>query len=74
LNTVQFSFESANTKVIHNPQEAPKIAHPEQTPDGEEYICGNPGPEYPDANPGRDQDVSRLDEYHGAMPFARYVG
>jgi len=46
----------------------------EQAADSEEYLCGQPGPAHPYANPGRDQDRSRADECVEATPFARYVG
>lgn len=70
---VSFSFDAPATKVVHNPQEAPKYGPPEQTADGEEYICGNTGPGFPGNNPGRDQDRSRIDEYQSATPCARYI-
>lgn len=74
MNTIPFSFDHDSTKVVHNPQEAPNYGPPSQTADGEEYICGDTGPGFPGNNPGRDQDRSRMDEYQGASPLARYVG
>jgi hypothetical protein len=73
LNTVPFSFDGDLTKVIHGPAEAPKVAPPGQTADGEEYLCGNSGPAFPGNNPGRDQDRNRQCECTPATPFARYI-
>ena len=73
MNEIPFSFTAPSTKVVHNPQAAPEYGPPTQTADGEEYVCGDTGPGFPGNNPGRDQDRSRMDEYQGAQPFARYI-
>jgi hypothetical protein len=79
LNSVPFSFDDPLTKptdtLPHSYEhQGMDVSHPPQTPDGDEYICGDSGPAFPGNNPGRDQDRSRADEYVGAAPFARYVG
>lgn len=70
-NSINFSFDSPLVKPVD--EEAPEVGPPAQDDDSDEYLCGNPGPAHPYANPGRDQDRSRVDERVAAMPFARYV-
>jgi hypothetical protein len=65
------SFDSPLAQPID--EAAPKVEPPAHTADGEEYICGNTGNAHPYANPGRDQDRSRVDETIPAQAFARYV-
>lgn len=71
MNEIPFSFEGAQVKPLD--EEAPKVSPPNQTADGEEYLCGNAGNAHPYANPGRDQDRSRQDEGVAAQGCSRYV-
>lgn len=63
--TVGYTHPSDNTLPIKNTQVPPKTAAPPQKGDAEEYLCGDLSG-YQGANPGRDQDRSRMDERVGA--------
>ena len=71
MNEIPFSFDGVPTKPVD--EAAPVYPAPSQTADGEEYICGDTGNAHPYANPGRDQDRSRADEYNAAQGCSRYV-
>lgn len=68
---IGFSFESP--LAIPVDEETPEVEAAEQSPDGDEYLCGTAGNAHPYANAGRDQDRSRQDEMVAAQGCARYV-
>lgn len=75
---VNYSFDGKQAKPLDEYPESyshdgTNVSHPEQSPEGEEYLCGNSGREHSYANPGRDQDRSRADERVAAQGCARYV-
>jgi hypothetical protein len=78
MNSIPFSFDVPLAKptdeLPHSYEHTTlDVSHPPQTADGEEFICGNTGNAHPYANPGRDQDRSRMDERIAAQGCARYV-
>lgn len=73
IEGIGFSFDADIAHPIGNEEEAPEVEAAEQSPDGDEYICGTTGNAHPYANAGRDQDRSRQDEYVAAQGCARYV-
>lgn len=68
---LNYSFDSPVAEPID--EKVPHIEPPEQTSDGDEYVCGNSGPAFEGHTPGRDQDRSRADEYIPAQGCSRYV-
>jgi hypothetical protein len=85
MNTINFSKDSKQAEPFEPEWQEynrdPKtgltkglIEAPEQVKDDNEYMCHHYSAELAGANPGRDQDTSRIDEYQGATPFARYNG
>lgn len=77
-NEISFSFDNRLAKPTDELEDSYshtgiQDAHPPQTADGEEYLCGNSGREHSYANAGRDQDRSRADERIAAQGCSRYV-
>jgi hypothetical protein len=77
-NSINFSFDDKLAKPVDElptsyEHKSSDVSHPPQTADGDEYLCGNSGPEHSYANAGRDQDRSRADERIAAQGCARYV-
>lgn len=75
---IKFNFDNPLAKPLdENPNsyehDSLGVEHPAQEAEGEEYLCGSTGNAHPYANPGRDQDRSRADEYTPAQGCSRYV-
>lgn len=56
-----FTHPSPTSSIIKNMAQPPKTSAPPPDDDSSEYLCGDTSP-LQGVNPGRNQDVSRVDE------------